>query len=97
MEADIAAFDHEHKRGCRQQPERRRDSMYMNDQGNGRLLMEIVVQIETKANAHKYPEEAEPDQRSPAIFTRRPCRCRMDLHSSYPWQSEKHIAMERMR
>ncbi len=88
--------DHEHKRGGREQPERRRDSMYMNYQGNGRLLMEVVVQIETKADAHKYPEETEPDQRSPAIFTRRPCCCRMDAHSPYPWQSEKHIAMERM-
>lgn len=90
MEADIAAFDHEHKRRGREQPDCRRNRMDMNYQGNGRLLMEIVVQIEPKADAHKYPEEAQPNQRRPAIFTRRPCcRC-MDLHPSYPWQSGKH-------
>ena len=58
--------------------------MYVDDLGYGRLLVQVVVQIEAEANAHEDPEDGEPDQRSSAIFTRGPgCGC-MDLHPLYP-------------
>ena len=84
MEADIAGFDHEHKRGGGEQPERGGDSMYVDDHGYGRLLMEVVMQIKAEADAYEDPEEGEPDQRGPAIFTRGPgCGC-VDLQSFFP-------------
>ncbi len=43
MEADVAGFDHKHKRGGSKQPERGGDGMYVDDLGYGRLLMEVVV------------------------------------------------------
>ena len=94
MEADVSGFDHEHKRGGGQQPERGGDGMYVNDPGYGRLLPEVVVQIEAEADAHEDPENGEPAQRSPAIFTRGPgCGC-MDVHPLCPpCQSETRTTM----
>ena len=55
--------------------------MYVDDRGYGRLLVQVVVQIEAEADAYEDPEDAEPDQRSPAIVTRGPgCGC-MDVQS----------------
>ena len=55
--------------------------MYVDDRGYSRLLMDIVVQIKAEADTYEDPEDGEPDQRSPAIFTRGPgCRC-MDVQS----------------
>jgi len=52
--------------------------------------MEVVVQIEAEADAYEDPEDAEPDQRSPAIFTRRPgCGC-MNVQSFSSCRSENH-------
>jgi hypothetical protein len=72
--------------------------MYVDDLGYGRLLLEVVVQIEAEADTHEDPENGEPDQRSPAIFTRGPgCGC-MDVHPPYPpIQSEKPRRMGLMR
>src|SRR5271154_2299718 len=72
--------------------------MYMDDQGHSRLLPEVVVQIEAEADAHVDPEDGEPDQRSPAIFTRRPgCGC-MDVHPLCPpCQLETRTTMGLMR
>ena len=84
MEADVAGFDHEHKRGGSEQPERGGDGMYVDDLGYGRLLVEVVVQIESESDANEYPEDGEPHQRGPAIFTRGPgCGC-MDVHPLRP-------------
>ena len=98
MEADVTGFDHEHKGGGSQQPERGGDGMYVNDPGYGRLLPEVVVQIEAEADAHEGPEDGEPEQRSPAIFTRRPgCGC-MDVHPfSLPCESKTLTTMGLMR
>jgi hypothetical protein len=97
MEADVAGFDHEHKRGRSQQPERGGDCMYVDDLGYGRLLVEVVVQIEAEADAHEDPEDGEPDQCSPAIFTCWPgCGC-MNVHPLCPpFQSEKRTTMRLM-
>ena len=97
MEADVAGFHHEHKRGGGKQPERGGDGMYVHDLGYGRLLLEVVVQIKAKADAHEDPEDGEPDQRSPAIFTRWPRRGCMDVHAALPpCQSEKRTTMGSM-
>jgi hypothetical protein len=67
--------------------------MYVDDHGYGRLLMEVVVQIEAEADAYEDPKDGEPDHRSPAIFTRGPgCGC-MDVQSVSSCQSENHTAM----
>ncbi len=84
MEADIAGFDHEHKGGGGEQPERGGDSMYVDNRGYRRLLMEVVVQIEAEADAYEDPKEGEPDQCGPAIFTRRPGCGGMDVQSFFP-------------
>jgi hypothetical protein len=58
--------------------------MNVNDEGYGRLLMHVVVQIEAEANAYEDPEDGEPHKRGPAIFTRRPgCGC-MKVHPLCP-------------
>jgi hypothetical protein len=57
MEANIASFDHEHKRCGSKQPEGGGDGMDMDDSWDGRPLMEVVLQIEAKANPHENPEE----------------------------------------
>ena len=80
MQADIAGFDQEHKRGGSEQPERSGDGMYVDDCGYGWLLMKVVMQIEAEANPHEDPEDGQPDQRSPAIVTRGPGCGRMDMH-----------------
>jgi hypothetical protein len=50
--------------------------MHVDDGGYWRLLMEVVAQIEAKSHADKDPEDADPDQRGPAIFARGPrCGC----------------------
>ncbi len=68
--------------------------MDVDDLGYRRLLMEIVMQIEAEANAHEHPEEGEPDQRSPAIFTRGPrCGC-MDVHALCPPVGQSHTTLE---
>jgi hypothetical protein len=80
MQADVAGFDQQHERGGGQKPERGGDGMDMNDCGYGRLFMEVVVQIKTKADAHEDLEVGEPDERSAAVATRRPsCGC-MKVH-----------------
>jgi hypothetical protein len=58
--------------------------MHVNDCGHGRLLPQVVVRIETEANAHEDPEKSKPDQRSPAIFARRPGCSSMDMHPGCP-------------
>ena len=58
MEADVAGFDHEHKRGGSEQPKRRGDGMYVDDLGYRRLLLEVVVQIEAEADATKIQKMA---------------------------------------
>src|SRR6202042_316645 len=74
------------------------DAMDVGDPGYGRLLLEVVVQIEAEADAHEDPEHAEPDQRSPAIFARRPGRGCMDVHPLFPPSpSEKRTTMGLMR
>jgi hypothetical protein len=84
MEADVVRFDHEHKRGGYEQPERGRDGVYVDDPGYGRLFVQIVVQVEAETEAHENPEDGEPEQRGPAIFTRGPgCGC-VDFHSLCP-------------
>ena len=70
MEADIAGLYHDYKRRRSEQPKRGGDRMDVDDRRYGRMLMQVVVQIE--AEAHEYPEEAEPDQCSSAIVTRGP-------------------------
>ena len=57
MEANIAGFDHEHKRCGSQQPDRGGDGMYMDDSRDGRPLMDVVMQIEPEADPHENPEE----------------------------------------
>ena len=84
MEADVVRFDHEHKRGGYEQPERGRDGVYVDDPGYGRLLVEVVVQIESEADAYEDPEDAEPHERGAAIFTRRPGCGRMKVHPLWP-------------
>jgi hypothetical protein len=60
--------------------------------------MEIVVQIEAEADAHKDPEDSEPNQRSPAIFARGPGCGRMHVHPRCPpCQAEKRTAIGLMR
>jgi hypothetical protein len=39
----------------------------MNDEGYGRQLMEVVVQIEAEADAYEDPEDGEPHERGAAI------------------------------
>src|SRR6202042_3072291 len=74
------------------------DAMDVGDPGYGRLLLEVVVQIEAEADAHEDPEQGEPDQRSPAIFARRPGRGCMDVHPLFPPSpSEKRTTMGLMR
>jgi hypothetical protein len=82
------------QRGGSKQPERGGNGTYVNDSGYGRLLLEVVVQIEAEADAHVDPEDGEPDQRSAAVFTRGPgCGC-MDVHPLCPpSQSERRTAM----
>ena len=47
------------------------------------------MQIEAEADAYEDPEDGEPDQRSPAIFTHRPgCSC-MDVQSLSPLSVRK--------
>lgn len=69
MKTDVAGFDQEHERGSNQQPTCSGDSMYVDDLGYSRLLMEIVVQIEAETDAYEGPEDGEPDKCSLAIFT----------------------------
>ena len=98
MEADVAGFDQKHERGGSEQPERGGDGMYVDDPGYGRLLLEVVVQVEAEADAHEDPEQGEPDQRSPAIFARRPGRGCMNVHPLFPPSpSEKRTTMGLMR
>src|SRR5579859_7659946 len=72
MEADVAGSDQKHKRGSSEQPERGGDGMNVDDRRHGRLLVEIVAQIEAEADTHEEPEDGKPDHRSPAIVTRGP-------------------------
>jgi hypothetical protein len=89
MEGDVAGFDQEHERGGSEQPEGCRDGVNVNDEGYGRLLMEVVVQIEAEADAYEDPEDSEPDERSAAIVTRRPGGGCMQVHPLCPpWQAE---------
>src|SRR5580698_8174478 len=46
--------------------------MNVHDERNRRLLVEVVVQIEAETDAHVDPEDGQPDERGPAIVTRRP-------------------------
>ena len=72
MQANVAGLDQQDHRRGRQQPKRGRDGMNVHNFGHGRLLVQVVVQIKAEAHADEDPKDREPDQRGPAIFTRRP-------------------------
>ena len=84
MQGCVAGLDQEHERGGGEQPEGGGDGMNVNDGGYGRLLVEVVVQIESEADAYEDPEDAEPHERGAAIFTRRPGCGRMKVHPLWP-------------
>ena len=84
MDADVAGFNHEYKRGCREQPQRRGDGVHVHDLGHRRLLMQVVVQIKAESDAHIDPEDGKPDECGAAIVARRPgCGC-VKVHPRCP-------------
>jgi hypothetical protein len=96
MQADVARLDHQHQRGGSQQPQRGGDGVYVDNLRHGRLLVQVVVQIEAEPNAHEDPEDRQPNQRSPPIVTRRPRRSRMEVHPRCPpCRSEKRQSEKR--
>lgn len=80
MEFDVPCLDEQNEDGHEEQPERGGNGMEMNDRGNRRALMKLVVEVEAEAHSNDDPESCEPDKRSPAIVARGPrCLC-MHVH-----------------